>query len=114
MDLFSNLISSFNPTTPKYRPTEIYSECWLIKLVLHQAAIVKDQDFLLGFQEGSTWFSEGLLPTAFRARFRGDPLSESRTNADGVIGQINPVAFELFRSTESLTSRSFLYGLYVV
>ena len=88
MDLLSNLISSFDSTTPNFRPTEIYNECWLIKLVLHQAAAIQDKDFLLGFQAGSSWFSEGLLPTAFKARFRGDPLSESRTNADGVIGQI--------------------------
>ena len=88
MDLLSKLISSFDPTTPNFRPTEIYNECWLIKLVLHQAATIQDKDFILGFQAGSSWFSEGLLPTAFKARFRGDPLSESRTNADGVIGQI--------------------------
>jgi len=88
MDLLSNLISSFDPISPNYRPTEIYNECWLIKLVLHHAATIPDEDFLLGFQPSSSWFSEGLLPTAFKARFRGDPLSESRTNADGVIGQI--------------------------
>ncbi|MFV1950159.1 MAG: hypothetical protein ACC633_09570 [Anaerolineales bacterium] len=88
MDLLSNLISSFDPAAPNFRPTEIYNECWLIKLILHQAAAIQDKDFQLSFLPGSTWFSEGLLPTAFKARFRGDPLSESRTNADGVIGQI--------------------------
>jgi hypothetical protein len=88
MEILSNLISSFDPITPNFRPTEIYNECWLIKLVLHQAATIPGEDFPLSFQEGSTWFSEGLLPTAFKARFRGDPLSESRTNADGVIGHI--------------------------
>jgi hypothetical protein len=31
---------------------------------------------------------ELLLPTAFHASFQGDPRSEARTNADGVIGHI--------------------------
>lgn len=40
----------------------------------------------MSFLPYSTWFSEALLPTAFKARFSGDPLAESRTNADVVIG----------------------------
>jgi len=88
MDLLSDLISSLDTTTPNFRPTEIYNECWLIKLVLRHARSIPDVGFPLNFQEGSSWFSEGLLPTVFKARFRGDPLSESRTNADGVIGHI--------------------------
>jgi len=88
MELLTELISSFNPSYPNYRPTEIYNESWLIKLVLHQASLIDDQDYLLSFLPKSTWFSESLLPTAFKERYKGDPLSESRTNADGVIGQI--------------------------
>ena len=88
MNIVSDLISTFDPKKPNFRPTEIYNESWFIKLILHQASNIQDEDFLLGFNTGSSWFSEGLLPTAFKARFRGDPLSESRTNADGVIGQI--------------------------
>ena len=88
MNLISELISSFDPINPNFRPTEIYNVSWLIKLVLHQAATIKDRDFFLSFLPKSIWYSEGLLPTAFLARYQGDPLSESRTNADGVIGQI--------------------------
>lgn len=88
MELISELISSFNPSYPNFRPTELYNESWLIKLVLHQASTIKDQDHLIGFLPESTWYSEGLLPTTFKQRYRGDPLSESRTSADGVIGQI--------------------------
>jgi len=89
MDLISKLISSFDPATPNFRPTELYNESWLIKIVLHQASEITDDDFIIGFSPESTWFSEGLLPTAFKERFKGDKLSESRTNADGVIGHIN-------------------------
>lgn len=86
--LISDLLGSFEPEEPNFRLTEIYNECWLVKLVLHQASMIEDEEFALGFLPGSTWFSEGLLPTAFKARYRGDKLSESRTNADGVIGHI--------------------------
>ena len=88
MDLISELISSFNPSAPNFRPTELYNESWLIKIVLQQASEIIDHDFIIGFLPKSTWFSEGLLPTAFKERYRGDKLSESRTNADGVIGHI--------------------------
>jgi len=88
MEVLSDLISSYDSSNPHFRPTELYNESWLIKLVLHQASNIPDESFPLGFLPGSTWFSEGLLPTAFKARSRGDPLSEARTNADGVIGHI--------------------------
>ncbi len=88
MNVLSQLISAFDPDKPNFRPTELYNESWLIKLVLHQASSIDDSDFVLGFLPKSTWFSEGLLPTTFKARYRGDPQSESRTNADGVIGHI--------------------------
>ena len=48
--------------------------------------MIHNNNYPLGFLANSTWFSEALLPTAFKARYRGDPLSESRTNADVVIG----------------------------
>ncbi len=40
MEILSELLSSFNPDHPTFRPTEIYNECWLIKLALHQAAAI--------------------------------------------------------------------------
>jgi hypothetical protein len=62
----------------------------------------------LGFLPESTWFSEALLPTAFKARFRGDRLAESRTHADGVIGHLLIGAkakadFELLPDARQLT-----------
>ncbi len=88
MKLLSDLISSFDPSNPHFRPTELYNESWLIKIVAHKGSTIPDPAFPLGFLPGSTWFSEALLPTAFKARYRGDPRSEARTNADGVIGHI--------------------------
>lgn len=86
MDLLSNLITSFDPEKSNFRPTELYNESWLVKLVLRQASRISDSEYPIGFLHGSNWFSEALLPSAFSARFQGDPLSESKTSADGVVG----------------------------
>lgn len=88
MDLLTDLITSFDPSNPNFRPTELFNENWLLKLVLRQMSAINDGEYPVGFLRGSTWFSEALLPTAFKPRFRRDPLGESRTNADGVIGHI--------------------------
>ena len=81
-----DLLSSFDPSNPNFRHTEIYNESWLVKLVVHQASKMEGRDFPLRFLPGSRWFSESLLSTTFKARYRGDALAESRTNADCVIG----------------------------
>ena len=88
MKLITALLSSFNHENPNFKPTEIYNENWLLKLILHQIAVYGKKPFPLAFNPGSIWFSEAQLPTAFKARYRGDPLAEARTNADGVIGHI--------------------------
>jgi len=108
MDIFSNLISSFDPKKPNFRPTEIYNENWLIKIILNQASTIDDDDHPLGFLPGSTWYSEGQMPTVFKSRYRGDPLGESRTHADGVIGDIRigekaKVDLELDRKARQFT-----------
>jgi len=88
MELLSNLINSFDPENPNFRPTELYNESWLVKLMLREASNLPDSEFPIGFLPESSWFSEALLPSAFGARYQGDPLGESRTNADGVVGHI--------------------------
>ena len=86
VDLLASLIASFDPATPHFRPAELYNEGWLVKLVLDQASSIEYDAHPLGFLPDSTWFSEALLPTAFKAQYRGDRLAESRTHADGVVG----------------------------
>ena len=76
MRILSELISSFDARNPNFRPTEIYNESWLVKLVMLQASTISNCDFPTGFLAGSTWFSEALLPTVFKARYQGDKLSE--------------------------------------
>lgn len=86
LSILTDLLSAYDPESPNFRPTEIYNESWLVKLIMSQASLIPADDHPLSFFPGSSWYSEALLPTVFKARTQGDPLSESRTNADGVIG----------------------------
>jgi hypothetical protein len=70
-----------------FPPTLIYNEGWLLRLILDWFSTHRDINHTLAFPENAQWFSEAMLPSAFQARYRGDKLAESRTHADGVIGQ---------------------------
>ncbi len=85
LGVHTDLLETFDPENSNFRPTEIYHEGWLLREFLHHAAQTDLGDSPLAFAEGSTWFSEALLLTAFKARGRGDLQTESRTHADGVI-----------------------------
>jgi len=86
LKIIADLIEQFDPENPHFRPTEIYNENWLLKGFLYQASQAGLLNSPFSFFDGASWFSEALLPTAFQARYQGDKLAESRTNADGVIG----------------------------
>jgi hypothetical protein len=80
------LIDSVESEPANFPPTLIYNEGWLLRLVLDWYSRNKFSDNPLLFQPGATWFSEGLLPTPFRPRYRGDTRAEARTHADGILG----------------------------
>jgi hypothetical protein len=61
----------------------------MLRLMLHWFSNHSGIDHPLAFPKDGTWFSEALLPSPFLPRFRGDPLSESRTHADGVMGHLS-------------------------
>lgn len=69
-------------------PTLLYNEGWMLRLMLASAA-QGIECFPFAFQPGARWFSEALLYSAFEPRFRADPLAESKTHADGVVGQFS-------------------------
>lgn len=60
----------------------------MLRLVLDGFATGAAPSHPLGFLPGAIWRSEVLLPSQFLARKRGDPLAESWTHADGVIGHV--------------------------
>jgi hypothetical protein len=74
---------------PKFPPTILYNEGWLLRLVLDWYSHHPEVNSPLRFLPGSTWFSEALLPSAFLPRNRGDRLAEGYTHADGAIGHMH-------------------------
>jgi len=84
--IFSNLGSYFDPESPNFPPTILYNEGWLLRLVIDWFSTSEVTDHPLSFPKDGNWFSEARFPSAFLRRFNGDPLAESHTNADGVIG----------------------------
>ena len=85
-EIFSNLVSNFDPESPNFPPTILFNEGWLLRLIVDWFSTSKITDHPLSFPKDGHWFSEARLPSAFLPRFKGDPLAESHTNADGVIG----------------------------
>lgn len=86
IDRIRKLLESCTTEAPSFPPTLIYNEGWLLRLVLDWFFTHSVPNNPLEFRSNAMWFSEALLPSAFLARFRGDPLAESWTHADGVIG----------------------------
>lgn len=71
-----------------FPPTILYNEGWMLRLAIDWFARNKIKNHPLAVPEGSTWYSEALLPSTFLPRYRGDKYSEAWTHADGVIGNI--------------------------
>ncbi len=108
LSILTDLLTAYDPESPNFCPTEIYNESWLVKLIMSQASSIPAENHPLSFLPGSSWYSEALLPTAFKARQQADPLSESRTNADGVIGHFRighkaKADFELLKTARQFT-----------
>jgi hypothetical protein len=83
---FLNLLSNINHDIPNFPPTILYNEGWLLRLVVDWFSKSGVADHPLSFPKDGHWFSEARLHSAFLPRFKGDPLAESHTNADGIIG----------------------------
>jgi len=58
----------------------------MLRLTFDFFSTLRISNHALSIPEGSRWYSEALLPSAFLPRSRSDSLAESWTHADGVIG----------------------------
>jgi hypothetical protein len=83
------LIDAAESTPVNFPPTLIYNEGWLLRLILDWFSRHQLSDHPLQFEPGATWFSEALLPSPFKACYRGDTRAEARTHADGILGHIS-------------------------
>jgi len=86
MERIHAMLQSCATDLPVFPPTLLYNEGWLLRLVLDWFSINNVPDHPLTFSQNARWFSEALLPSAFLPRRRKDPLGETWTHADGVIG----------------------------
>ncbi len=86
IETFLNLLSNINHDNPNFPPTILYNEGWLLRLVVDWFSKSEVAGHPLSFPKGGHWFSEARLHSVFLPRFKGDPLAESHTNADGIIG----------------------------
>ncbi len=86
MERILSMLAACGTDSPLFPPTDLYNEGWLLRLVLDWFSMHDVSGQPLTFSASARWFSEALLPSAFLARRRGDPLAEGWTHADGVIG----------------------------
>ena len=88
LDKITKILSYCDSEDARIRPTELYNEGWLLRLVLDwfENENPFSHQHELAFDTDARWNSEILLPSQFLARYQKDKLAESHTNADGVIG----------------------------
>lgn len=80
------LIKKCDSASRLFPATEFYNETWMLRLILEWFSKNNIKNHPFSFSKNCRWFSEGLIPSQFLARYRGDPLAESWTHADGIIG----------------------------
>jgi hypothetical protein len=83
------LLVSCSGDTSCLPPTLLYNEGWMLRLTLSLLEELRVAGHALSIPPGCRWYSEALLPSAFLPRSRTDPLGESWTHADGVIGHFS-------------------------
>lgn len=86
LDRVQALLSRCSTDKSCLPPTLLYNEGWMLRLTLSLFEELQIADHPLAVPGSCKWYSEALLPTAFLPRTRKDPLGESWTHADGVIG----------------------------
>ena len=89
MNRIARMLAECSGDRRVFPATDLYNEGWMLRLVLDWFASRPGIEHDFAFSSHDRWYSEALLPSAFLPRFRGDPLSESWTHADGVIGQFH-------------------------
>ena len=84
----AHLLKKCDTSERVFPATDLYNEGWLLRIILDWFSGQRNLRHPLAFTKNCRWFSEGLIPSQFLARFRGDPLAESWTHADGIIGNL--------------------------
>jgi len=89
-------------------PTDLYNEGWLLRLVLDWFERSHLEGHPLSLFDDARWYSEALLASRFLPTRRGDPLAESYTHADGVVGHFDISPGERGEATLRKDARQFI------
>lgn len=82
----SEMLQRCSGADPVFPPTALYNEGWMLRLILDWYFNGKEQSHHLPFVNAGRWYSKALLRSPFLPRYKGDPLGESYTHADGALG----------------------------
>ena len=81
----AKMLSAAHESSGRIRPTELYNEGWMLRLLLDWVESYPDEHEL-SLRPGARWYSEALLPSQFKG-YGG--LGEGWTSADGVVGHFD-------------------------
>ena len=87
-DILTDIFKIMNSSITSKRlfpPTDLFNESWMLRLAL-QYHMDGGKCLPFPIYDNSSWYSEALIPSKFLLRYRGDPLAESWTPIDGVVG----------------------------
>ncbi len=59
----STILETAGGDSSRLRPTELYNEGWMLRLILDWAETHATRAHPLFFERGARWFSEALLPS---------------------------------------------------
>lgn len=82
----AKILSTAHENPSRIRPTELYNEGWMLRLLLDWVEAHPESNHKLSLRSGARWYSEALLPSQFKG-YRG--LGEGWTSADGVVGHFD-------------------------
>ena len=82
---FAELLNSIFLEKNHFLRTHIFEEGWMLRILMHLHT-QGNSCFPIETMKDSFWYLEAQIQTPFKARYRSDPLSESRTHTDGAFG----------------------------
>jgi hypothetical protein len=81
-----DLLGACDSSVPRFPPTELFNETWMLRLVLDAMHRHSGSVGHLALAPIGAWYSEARLRSPFMPRRQGDPLGEGFTQADAVLG----------------------------
>jgi hypothetical protein len=91
LEVYHSSVSDSGSPGCAFRETLIFNEGWLLRAVLEawRSRRTEGPFAFLPFPPDAAYYSEGQLRTPFAARRRGDPLAETHTHVDGIVGHFS-------------------------